>query len=229
MGESSSLSKLYQRRAADLKKSIESYFGADMQGYHTYRYYEGNDLLRSWICMPLVVGINNRAEGTIAALFSDKMWTDNGLLTQEGSTTFWDRSTLYALRGVYAAGYPDKATDFLRFYSNARLLGEHVPYAVEAWPEGNQRHLSAESGLYARIITEGLFGIRPTGFSSFVLTPMLPTAWDKMALRKVRAFGADMDIEVERSGKWLQVKVTNGSWKKSYRVKPGESIQVKLA
>ena len=229
MGESSSLSKLYQRRAADLKKSIESYFGADMQGYHTYRYYEGNDLLRSWICMPLVVGINNRAEGTIAALFSDKMWTDNGLLTQEGSTTFWDRSTLYALRGVYAAGYPDKATDFLRFYSNARLLGEHVPYAVEAWPEGNQRHLSAESGLYARIITEGLFGIRPTGFSSFVLTPMLPTAWDKMALRKVRAFGADMDIEVERSGKGLQVTVTNGGWKKSYRVKPGESIQVKLS
>ena len=37
--------------------------------------------------------------------------------------------------------------------------GEHVPYPVEAWPEGNQRHLSAESALYCRIFTEGLFGL----------------------------------------------------------------------
>lgn len=64
-----------------------------------------------------------------------------------------------------------KATDYLRFYSSQRLLGEHVPYAIEAWPEGNQRHLSAESGLYCRIITEGMFGIRPTGLNSFVLLP----------------------------------------------------------
>ena len=66
-----------------------------------------------------------------------------------------------------------------------RLLGEHVPYAIEAWPEGGQRHLSAESGLYGRIITEGLFGIRPTGFNSFILTPRLPEVWSHMALRKI--------------------------------------------
>ena len=73
--------------------------------------------------------------------------------------------------------------DYLCRYSRTRLLGEHVPYAVEAWPEGGQRHLSAESALYARIITEGLFGIRPVGLSAFELTPRLPQGWDSMALR----------------------------------------------
>lgn len=140
--------------------------------------------MRSWICIPLTVGIDERAEATINALFSPRLWTENGLLTQAGSDTFWDRSTLYALRGVYAVGETEKATEYLHRYSTTRLLGEHVPYAIEAWPEGGQRHLSAESGLYGRIITEGLFGIRPTGFNSFILTPRLPEVWSHMALRK---------------------------------------------
>ena len=68
-------------------------------------------------------------------------------------------------------GATEKATEYLKFYSNQRLLGDHVPYAIEAWPEGSQRHLSAESGLYGRIITEGMFGIRPTGLKSSLYSP----------------------------------------------------------
>lgn len=64
--------------------------------------------MRSWICIPLTVGIDERAEATINALFSPRLWTENGLLTQAGSDTFWDRSTLYALRGVYAVGETEK-------------------------------------------------------------------------------------------------------------------------
>ena len=150
-------------------------------------------------------------------------------MTQAGSETFWDRSTLYALRGVYAAGETEKATDYLHRYSATRLLGEHVPYAIEAWPEGNQRHLSAESGLYGRIITEGMFGIRPTGFKSFNLTPRLPESWDKMALRKVKTCAADFDIEVERikDGKIKVLVFENGN-KKTYTIKEGETINIKL-
>ena len=81
----------------------------------------------------------------------------------------------------------------MSYYSGVRLLGDHVPYAIEAWPEGSQRHLSAESGLYCRILTEGVFGIRPTGFRSFTLTPRLPAAWDRMSLRRVRAFAVTQD------------------------------------
>lgn len=96
------------------------------------------------------------------------------------------------------AGEIEKAMKFMKHYSGTRLLGNHVPYPVEAWPEGGQRHLSAESGLYGRIITEGIFGIRPTGLHSFTLTPRLPQEWGYMYLRKIKAFDSDFDIEVIR-------------------------------
>lgn len=219
----------YAREAKQLKKDIEAYFGATVEGFETYQYYDGNDILRSWICIPLTVGIYDRAEATIAALFSPRLWTENGLLTQAGSETFWDRSTLYALRGVYAAGETEKATEYLKFYSAQRLLGDHVPYAIEAWPEGNQRHLSAESGLYCRIITEGMFGIRPTGFRSFTMTPRLPAEWDHISLKSIRAFGSDFDISVVRDGEKLAVSVTSGEkvvLKKT--IKEGQTLTVSL-
>ena len=219
----------YAREAKQLKENIEKYFGATVEGFETYQYYDGNDILRSWICIPLTVGIYDRAEATIAALFSPRLWTENGLLTQAGSETFWDRSTLYALRGVYAAGETEKATEYLKFYSAQRLLGEHVPYAIEAWPEGNQRHLSAESGLYCRIITEGMFGIRPTGFRSFTMTPHLPAEWDHISLKSIRAFGSDFDISVVRDGEKLAVSVTSGEkvvLKKT--IKEGQTLTVSL-
>ena len=199
----------YTRQADALAVAIEKYFGADMGEYHTYRYYEGNTLLRSWICMPLIVGIENRAEGTIAALTSPKLLTDDGLLTQEGSETFWDRSTLYSLRGMYIAGDVATADRLMNHYSNRRLLGNHVPYPIEAWPEGSQRHLSAESGLYCRAAVEGMFGLRPTGLHSFTVSPRLAEGWDTMALRHVRAFGADFDIQVVRKGTKMEVTVLN--------------------
>lgn len=210
LGKPQSLITSYNKRADALEKNIEHYFGAEVEGFKTYRYYEGNDVLRAWICLPLTVGINTRKEGTVAALFSPRLWTEDGLATQAGEETFWDRSTLYALRGVLQAGDTEKAIDFLKYYSNRRLLGEHVPYAVEAYPEGNQRHLSAESGLYCRIFTEGLFGIRPTGFNSFDCTPRLPKDWDKMALRNIHSFGSEFDISIERIKGKIKVMVKAG-------------------
>lgn len=219
----------YERQAKDLRKSMEDYFGAKVEGFDTYQYYEGNDILRSWICIPLTVGIYDRKEGTINALFSPRLWTENGLLTQAGSETFWDRSTLYALRGVYACGATEKATEYLKFYSNHRLLGDHVPYAIEAWPEGSQRHLSAESGLYCRIITEGMFGLRPTGLKSFTFTPRLPAEWDKMSLRKIKAFDSSFDIEVIReNGKLIVTVKSEGKTLLHKAIKEGEVVSMKL-
>ena len=223
------LLKQYASQAKSLKANIEKYFGAEVEGFQTYQYHKGNDVLRSWICIPLTVNIFDRKEETVRALFSPRLWTENGLLTQAGSETFWDRSTLYALRGVYACGETEKATEYLKFYSGQRLLGEHVPYAIEAWPEGNQRHLSAESGLYCRIITEGLFGIRPTGFKSFVLTPRLPAEWNQMSLHKIQAFGSSFDVEIQRAGEKLQVTVLNqGKVCVKKTIKEGDSLMVKL-
>ncbi len=220
---------MYRKQASVLRKNIENYFGANVEGFDTYAYYKGNDVLRSWICIPLTVGIDERADATIAALFSPRLWTENGLLTQARGDTFWDRSTLYALRGVYTVGETEKATEYLHRYSVARLLGNHVPYAIEAWPEGEQRHLSAESGLYGRIITEGMFGIRPTGLKSFSLTPRLPQEWNEISLRNIRAFGTDFDIEITRlTNDKLQVKVINGGKTQHYSIKAGKSLSIKL-
>ena len=220
---------LYLKQASTLRKNMENYFGAKVEGFDTYAYYKGNDILRSWICIPLTVGIDERAEGTINALFSPRLWTKDGLLTQAGSETFWDRSTLYALRGVYAVGATEKATEFMKKYSATRLLGDHVPYAIEAWPEGSQRHLSAESGLYARIITEGMFGIRPTGFKSFTLTPRLPKDWDFMNLKDIHAFDTCFNIQVNRleNGK-LEVVISSNGKDKKHLIKDGQSMKVKL-
>ena len=200
---------LYYEQAAKLKTAIEKYFGSRIEGFDTYKYYKENDTLRAWICIPLTMGIYERKAGTIAALFSPRLWTQDGLASLAGDKTFWDRSTLYALRGVLAAGETDKASNFLHYYSNRRLLGDHVPYPVEAYPEGNQRHLSAESGLYCRVFTEGLFGIRPTSLHSFSFIPRLPLSWPVVSLRHIRAFGRDFDIVVERVARKLKVSVTN--------------------
>ena len=219
----------YEKQAKTLRKNIEEYFGAKVEGFNTYQYYEGNDVLRSWICIPLTVGIYDRKDETIRALFSPRLWTKDGLLTQAGSETYWDRSTLYALRGVYACGETEKATEYLKFYSNQRLLGEHVPYAIEAWPEGSQRHLSAESGLYCRVITEGLFGIRPTGLKSFKLTPRLPVEWDTMNLRNVKAFGSSFDIKISRKNNKIDINIYAGSKTLLHKkINEGETVTVKL-
>ncbi len=220
--------KGYEKLAKTLRANIEKFFGAKVEGFDTYRYYEGNDILRSWICLPLVVGIDERAAGTIDALFSPRLWTDDGLLTQAGSATFWDRSTLYGLRGVFAAGETEKALKFFTSYSNRRLLGDHVPYAVEAWPEGNQRHLSAESSLYCRVVTEGIFGFRPTGFNSFTLSPRLPAKWNEMALMNMVAFsGRSIDIKVNRIPGGIQVVVTaDGKIVRDQSIKEGAMVTV---
>ena len=197
----------WQQQANALEQHIETYFGAVVEGFNTYRYYDGNDKLRSWICLPLTMGINRRRDETTRALLSPQMWTKNGILTQSGSTTFWDRATLYAFRGLFKAGITDTAMRYFAYYSAHRLLGDHVPYAVEAWPEGNQRHLSAESGLYCRTLVEGLFGFDPVGPKSFTLSPTMPQGWPVMSLSKVHAFATVFNIIVQRNQKGYTITV----------------------
>lgn len=219
----------YQKQSVALRNNIEKYFGATVMGFNTYRYYQGNDVLRAWICTPLVMNIFDRKQGTIDALFSPQLWTRDGLATQSGDKVFWDRATLYGLRGVLAAGERERGIKYLEDYSARRLLGEHVPYPVEAYPEGNQRHLSAESGLYCRIYTEGLFGIRPTGLHSFTITPQLPDEWEFMRLKKVHGFQHVFDVEARREGKMTRVVITEGERTVlNTLIKPGTSHTVEL-
>ena len=230
LGKGCKVARSYRRQAKQMRRNICNYFESTVNGYETYRYYEGNDTLRSWICMPLVVGIFDRADATLDALFESPLYTGEGLLTQMGEETYWDRSTLYAFRGAYYAGKGDYITPKVSAYSHRRLLEDHVPYPIEAWPEGRQRHLSAESGLYCRIFTEGMFGIRPTGFKKFTMKPSFPQEWEKIELRNVRAFGSDFNIKVERSGKRLKTTITDNATgrTRTYKSRPGKAFKVKL-
>lgn len=209
--------KRLQQEADAQRAAITAYFSASVGGFDTYRYYAGNDKLRAWIALPLVFGMEERRKGTVDALLSPALWSANGLLSEAGSKTYWDRSTLYAFRGLMKVGELERVFPYFQYYSRLRLTGEHVPYAIEAWPEGNQRHLSAESALYARVVTEGLFGIEPLGLRSFSIAPRLPREWSKMALKNIRAFGASqvsrgeadsgIAIQTQRRGKAQQVQV----------------------
>ncbi|MDD4817870.1 MAG: hypothetical protein PHI85_07865 [Victivallaceae bacterium] len=197
-----------ERRAANLRTAAGRIFSADVEGFATYRYYDGNTILRSWICLPLCFGINDRKAGTLAALFSPKLWRGDGLLTASDNETYWDRSTLYALRGVFFCGEPDLALHHLRSYVRARLLGSHVPYPIEAFPEYNASQLSAESALFCRIFTEGMFGIVPTGLNRFTVKPSLPSGWRHAALRGVSAFGkTGWGIELDRKDSGIEVTI----------------------
>jgi len=229
------LSKTYGAQADQLAISMEQYFGSTVEGLNTYKYYKEHKKLRHWICMPLVVGINKRKDQTIEALF-DRLWTENGVYVEKNddpnvTNIFWDRGTLYALRGAMVAGERKQSVERLIEYSEKRLVGDRVPYVVEAYPEGAMAHLSAESGLYCRVFIEGMFGIYPTGLKSFNISPKLPDGWDTMALRKIQAFGGDFDIQVDRVGSQIKIIVTNnqkGKVIKEMMMANGGEMEVKL-
>ena len=206
----SKAARTYKKRARAMENVIETYFGATMEGLETYRYFEENKLLRHWICLPLTMGITTRKNGTLKALF-EKLWTPNGILVElnpdvpREEAIFWDRATLYALRGAMKVGAVPLAFEKWKRYSQNRLLGDHVPYAIEAFPENNRKHLSAESALYGRILMEGLLGMEPLSLTKLELTPRLPKEWDSLTLNKVYISGKPLDISISRKGKGLVV------------------------
>jgi hypothetical protein len=213
MHQPATVSTTYQQRAKRLAMAIDQYFGAEMAGLHTYKYYQENTTLRSWICLPLVVGLNQRKAGTLAALFNN-LWSANGVLTElkpgtSSSPVFWDRGSLYAFRGAFKAGAADRALERLASYSTTRLTGFRVPYAVEAWPENGMAHLSAESALYCRIFTEGILGLEPMGFNSFTLRPNLPSKWTYLTLRNIKAFNTTFDVNLRRDKEKLKLQVVH--------------------
>jgi hypothetical protein len=115
-------------------------------------------------------------------------------------------------------------------YHDPEINKSYVPYVVEAWPEGNMAHLSAESALYCRIFTEGILGITPTGFHSFDLTPNIPDNWDYFNLKNIRAFNANFDVLIKREGNQLQVNIVqSGKSVSNKKIDNGTSLQVHLS
>lgn len=216
---------LYLASASKILNAIESYFGHEVEGYQTYRYCEEEKHLRAWICLPLTVGIFNRKEDTVRALLSDRLRCGNGILTRSDMPVYWDRSTLYAIRGMFYAGKADEAAALLSSYTKERLFGEHVPYPVEAYPEGNAAHLSAESALYIRIFTEGLLGYRPTGFAKCSISPNLPKGWNTITFENMHLNGVPVTITLLRQSDTYKITT---SFCEPITIHAGDTISLEL-
>jgi len=199
----------FDQRAGALRKSLEAYFGAEVGGFKTYRYYKGNTTLRGWILLPLAMGITERQEATVVALMSDKLWPHRlagaDILAESTRRTEWGRETYYALRVLFKAGRTEDALDLTRRVVKAQIFGSKGPY-----PDEDAIDMLCPGSLYPRVFTEGMFGIVPTGLDSFECTPWLPKAWPRMALRDVRAFGRAWNLLVERVGDQQKVTVSSG-------------------
>ena len=199
----------FDTRAATLRKAIELYFGAEVEGFKTYRYYTGNTTLRGWILLPLAMDITERQEATVAALMSDKLWPHRlagaDILAESTRPTEWGRETYYALRVLFKAGRTEAALDLTRRVVKEQIFGAKGPY-----PDEDAIDMLCPGSLYPRVFTEGLFGIVPTGLASFECTPWLPAEWPRMALRDIRAFGRAWSLVVERDGGLQKVTVSAG-------------------
>jgi hypothetical protein len=198
----------FDQRAESLRQGIETYFGAEIEGFKTYRYYKGNTTLRGWILLPLAMGITERQEATVAALLSDKLWPKRqegaDILAASTRPTEWGRETYYALRVLFKAGRTEEALDITRRVVRAQIFGSRGPY-----PDEDAIDMLCPGSLYPRAFTEGMFGLVPTGLDSFECTPWLPKEWPRMALRDVRAFGRTWDLVVERVGDQQKVTVSS--------------------
>ena len=150
------------------------------------------------------MGIDKRASSTLDAMLSPYLWTEEGMLTCERSAentsnTIWDRSTLYGMKCAFLSGAGNRMIKPLLDYCRKRLLCDRVPYAVEAYPEGDKRHLSGESALFVRVITEGLFAILPESLKSFSFIPSLPEGFCGLSLRKIFICNSCFDIELDKN------------------------------
>jgi len=197
----------FDQRADALRSAIATFFETTVEGFETYRYYEGNTTLRGWILLPPAMGIMDRLVGTLDAMLSEKLWPGRlkgtDILAESTRDTEWGRETYYALRALFLGGRTEEAIETTRRVVRAQIFGPRGPY-----PDEDAIDMLCPGSLYPRVFTEGMFGIVPTGLDSFTCTPRLPAAWPRMALRDLRAFGSRWDIVVERTGDQLKTTVT---------------------
>lgn len=195
MNKTDEVKKIIRMQTA-LRKAIENYFGGEIGGYHTYHYHKGCKVIRAWNSLPVYMGIMDRAEGTLKSI-DEKLWSNGSCRSTENEKILWDRSALYYIMALFRAEETETAWRKLKEYSMTRLLGERVPYAVEAYPESGMRHLSAESGLYCRVFTDGLLNI---GFNEkgYTVNCALPKELDEIAVKNIYLNGKSETIGVKR-------------------------------
>ena len=193
----------YDVLANNLKENINKYFYKEQKCLYCKE--EKNQ--RTHIVYPLIMGIYDHKDDIINTLLNNNLYTDFGFKVSDNEDVYWDRITLMAIRGLFNADEADLAYKILEKYTNNRLLNDHVPYAIEAYPEGNQAHLAAESALYARIFIEGMLGFEPYGFKKFKLHLSLPNKIKKLYLKNFLYNKHLLSIYISRNKNIIKIKI----------------------
>ena len=200
----------YQAGATRVANAIESFFGAEVEGYSTYRYFDGCTVLRGWINLPLAMGVMTRKQGTLDALFSPRLWVEDTRSSGAGSKVVstdkgegWPRETYYTLRAAFKAGDTARALEKTMLAVRNAMLSYRGPYMDE-----DSGDLLSPNVLYLPVITEGLFGIEPQSFERFACTPRLPANWPAMRLANIYLMGHPVDLSVERIGGEIKLTVS---------------------
>lgn len=187
-------------KAIKLKKDIQEVFETKIHGWKTYKYTDAsaNESLHYAIAYPLISGYEECKEDSVKALINNRLWMPQGIRALESNNApLRGRYSLLALQGIITAGYQDLALPYLQNYSGIHLLGGHVPYVCDNSRRAGEQ-APAESTLYCRLFIEGMFGIRPIGFRTFTCTPRIPSLWERMRLKNIKAFGSCFNMEVIR-------------------------------
>ncbi|HSP42458.1 MAG TPA: hypothetical protein VLO11_06290, partial [Luteolibacter sp.] len=125
----------FDQRADALRDAIAKFFHATVEGFDTYRYYEGNTTLRGWILLPPAMGIMDRLDGTLDAMLSEKLWPGRlkgtDILAESTRDTEWGRETYYALRTLFLGGRTEQAIETTRRVVRAQIFGPRGHYPDE--------------------------------------------------------------------------------------------------
>ena len=218
----------YRARAGALRDAIEKHFAARIDGFETYRYYDGNTTLRAWIATPLTVGIYRSREGhdrrAVLAVTVD-----------EGRPR--DRSWQAGLLGSFHAVCPARGVCGWRHQARPRsadriLVAPSARRARSLCRRGVSRGragppVGRERALLPHLRRRPVRHSARPGLDTFAVTPRLPDGWDRMSLRAIHAFGRIFDVEIRRAGANLQVRVVPDRGANTDRIiTPGGTVAV---
>lgn len=217
----------YNKDKNNLYEAIDKYFFANnIEGYKTYCYCHEEKKLRSHIFYPLISKILKRKNEVIETLLNSQLLKNGNFLTTSYCDTYWDRVTLMAIKGLYNADY--NAYDLLINYCKNRLLNDHVPYPIEAFPEGNMAHLSAESALFCRSVIEGMLNIEIIDEKQFSIKPIFDIKQSFLSIRNIILCGINVSIYLKKIEDKYLLKIKANNFHKKFYITNNEKITIKF-
>ena len=131
-----------------------------------------------------------------------------------------------AIKGLYNADY--NAYDLLINYCKNRLLNDHVPYPIEAFPEGNMAHLSAESALFCRSVIEGMLNIEIIDEKQFSIKPIFDIKQSFLSIRNIILCGINVSIYLKKIEDKYLLKIKANNFHKKFYITNNEKITIKF-